>query len=489
MWRTLRKVFWNRSGNPANLRLGQVQVAEKNDEVNPLPLSLEKERIPRHGKALLQEHDLAQLEEGFNLVRSILIRARREEKRKIARLMFFVGEEKEEEQAGCGTIIDEIKLWFTGVLALTSILSCRHFIFDEDHKIDIRRIPQALYYLTIHNPRSALAVLPVVHSDQASLEDSNSKSLSLNEAASSFQTTSDECTAQCQNKLGVKYAARRQYQEAFALFQQASVHGHSLAQFNLGLCYENGKGIDRDLEKAAECYKKAAALNHSGALYNLALFHMDGIGTLPKDQTRALELLELAAKAGMKKAQSYLGIYYANESSKHVDYAKAVSYLEKAAHKKDAAAEYHLGICYERGLGVERDLKKAGQLYESAANHGSVSAQHNLGVFYQHGLGGLPVDHKEALRYYRMAAEAGDEDAHHNCLQLMEETSSEKRVNSLVPFVGNDILLAFFQQMTFKQNNEGILRCSSSPELIDQQVNSQDIQPKKHDSGRHLVAF
>lgn len=367
---------------------------------------------------------------------------------------------------------------------------------DEDHKIDISRIPQAIYYLTIHNPRSALAVLPVVHSDQPALEDSNNKNQSLNDAVSSFEITSDECTAECQNKLGVKYAAKRQYQQAFALFQQASVHGHSLAQFNLGLCYENGKGTERDLEKAVDCYKKAAALNHSGALYNLALFHMEGIGGLPKDQTRALELLEVAAKAGMKKAQSYLGIYYANESSNHVDYSKALSYLEKAASKNDAAAEYHLGICYERGLGVERDLRKAAQLYKAAANNGSVSAQHNIGVFYHHGLGGLPVDQKEALRYYRMAAEAGDEDSRHNYLQLMKETTSEKRVNPMAPFVGSDLLLTFFQQMTFKQHNlnklqssQGILRCSSSPELIDQGENSQDIQPKNHDSGSPLVAF
>lgn len=104
-------VFSKRSGNPANLRLGQVQVTEKNDEVNPLSLSLEKERsLPRHGKALLHEHDLAQLEEGFDLVRSILVRARREDRRKVARLMSYIGGEKEEEQAGCGRFIDEIKL-------------------------------------------------------------------------------------------------------------------------------------------------------------------------------------------------------------------------------------------------------------------------------------------------------------------------------------------------------------------------------------------
>lgn len=75
-------------------------------------MSLEKERsvVPRHGRALLQEHDLAQLEEGFDLVRSILVRARREDRRKVARLISCIGEEKEEEHTGCGRAIDEMKL-------------------------------------------------------------------------------------------------------------------------------------------------------------------------------------------------------------------------------------------------------------------------------------------------------------------------------------------------------------------------------------------
>lgn len=88
-----------------------MQVTEKNDEVNPLSLSLDKEQsIPRHGKALLREHDLAQLEEGFDLVRNILVRARREDEKRVARLMSFVGGEKEEGHSNCGSFIDEMKL-------------------------------------------------------------------------------------------------------------------------------------------------------------------------------------------------------------------------------------------------------------------------------------------------------------------------------------------------------------------------------------------
>ncbi|EDO38990.1 predicted protein, partial [Nematostella vectensis] len=197
-------------------------------------------------------------------------------------------------------------------------------------------------------------------------------------------------------------------------FQRASNNGHPLAQFNLGLCFEHGKGVDKDLNAAAECYKLAASLGHGGALYNLALYHMEGIGGLAKDEAKALELLELAAQSGTWKAQCYLGIYYADESSNHVDYDKAFSYLDQAVAKGDPTAEYYLGVCYERGLGVERNINKAGHLYKSAAKNGNISAQFNMGVFYEHGLGDYDVDRQEALRYYRMAAEAGDDDARHN---------------------------------------------------------------------------
>lgn len=327
------------------------------------------------------------------------------------------------------------------------------------------------------NPRTALAMLPVTSSDSCiPIEPSNDSNDSLTDAVSSFATASNECTAACHNKLGVNYASKKQYQQAFTLFQQASEQGHSLAHFNLGLCYENGKGTDQNLAKAADCYQKACALNHKGAFYNLALFYMEGAGGVPKDHNKALELLEKAAQADEGKAQSYLGVYYAQQSPEH--YSKAISYLEKAAIKKDSNAEYHLGICYERGLGVERNLVMAGQMYKAAAKRGNVGAQYNIGVFYEHGLGDFPVDHKEASRYYRMAAEAGDQDAHHNYLLLNSHLEKYKS--------RHDILWTIFHHMTLGNKNmsdKGMPRCASSPNIIDNRGETT------HDNGSALVAF
>ncbi|KAK3737966.1 hypothetical protein QZH41_009202, partial [Actinostola sp. cb2023] len=106
MWRTLRQVFFKRSGNPANLRLGQVQVSEKNDEVNPLSLNLEC-KVLRHGKAHLLDHDLARIEDGFNLMRTILVSAKTKRKENDAKISSYVG--GEEENCNCGTFLDELK--------------------------------------------------------------------------------------------------------------------------------------------------------------------------------------------------------------------------------------------------------------------------------------------------------------------------------------------------------------------------------------------
>jgi TPR repeat protein len=56
-------------------------------------------------------------------------------------------------------------------------------------------------------------------------------------------------------------------EEAFELYKIAAEKGHSKAQNNLGLLYENGEGTDSDLEKA--WYKQAADRKYSLAQYNL----------------------------------------------------------------------------------------------------------------------------------------------------------------------------------------------------------------------------
>ena len=56
--------------------------------------------------------------------------------------------------------------------------------------------------------------------------------------------------------------------------------GNAHAQFNLGLLYELGRGLPKDLEKAQDWYKLAAAQGHWDAQYKLARLNDDDLPPL-----------------------------------------------------------------------------------------------------------------------------------------------------------------------------------------------------------------
>lgn len=56
---------------------------------------------------------------------------------------------------------------------------------------------------------------------------------------------------------------------------QAAEQGETAAQYQLGLCYANGRGVGRDLSQAARWYDKAAKSGHADAAsrLNVILLH------------------------------------------------------------------------------------------------------------------------------------------------------------------------------------------------------------------------
>jgi hypothetical protein len=53
-------------------------------------------------------------------------------------------------------------------------------------------------------------------------------------------------------------------------YRKAAEQGYADGQFNLGWCYENGRGVPRDLDEARRWYRKAAAQGHADARKRLA---------------------------------------------------------------------------------------------------------------------------------------------------------------------------------------------------------------------------
>ena len=73
----------------------------------------------------------------------------------------------------------------------------------------------------------------------------------------------------------------------------AARDGHEGALYNLGVSYENGRGVQKDLRLAAHCYRLAAARHHIAAHYNLAVMTANGKG-VKRDLEKALALILIA---------------------------------------------------------------------------------------------------------------------------------------------------------------------------------------------------
>jgi uncharacterized protein len=81
------------------------------------------------------------------------------------------------------------------------------------------------------------------------------------------------------------------------LLETLAAQGNAVAQFNLGVLHDTGRGVWQDYKLAAQWYRKAAMQGHAAAQFNLGGLYYEGQG-VPKDLVRASVWFTLAAIAG-----------------------------------------------------------------------------------------------------------------------------------------------------------------------------------------------
>jgi TPR repeat protein len=166
-------------------------------------------------------------------------------------------------------------------------------------------------------------------------------------------------------------------QEKVAWYQKAVEQGYARAQSNLGYCYRNGIGVEKDEKEAVRLFRLAVEQGYARAQTNLGYCYRNGIGE-EKDEKEAVRLYRLAAEQGYARAQTHLGYCYRNGIGVEKDKKEAVRLYRLAAEQGNAVAQTHLGYCYRNGIGVEKDKKEAVRLYRLAAEQGNAVAQTNL---------------------------------------------------------------------------------------------------------------
>ncbi|XP_075959535.1 death ligand signal enhancer isoform X1 [Anarhichas minor] len=176
------------------------------------------------------------------------------------------------------------------------------------------------------------------------------------------------------NIIGLESAESENYEEAFTCFVAAAQQGYSKAQFNTAVCYEKGRGVVKDRDKALYHYWQAAAGGHRQAQYRYAKLLLTSRGRQSVEQLNtAIHLLEQAAAAGLSKAQVCLASVYTREPVR--DGSRSVHYLKMAAESGDNTALLFLGQCFESGFGVQQNLRTAVEYYKRAAQAGNKQAQ------------------------------------------------------------------------------------------------------------------
>lgn len=231
--------------------------------------------------------------------------------------------------------------------------------------------------------------------------------------------------------------------EALAFCRRAVNAGDVESIIGLGLAYENGWGVDKDVKKAAELYQKAlsngcesaemrleelkpevqylrgvvcmegktcqrdffkarewfeksAAQGHVDSMVRLAILCEKGLGCAI-DIEKALELYNHAAKDGCPRALAELGRLYRKGSFVAEDLPKALNLFQRAASTQAKTSEgeswgvlyafVDLASMYRDGEGVKKDGLLAARLFLCAARRGNIPACRALGIMYRDGEG------------------------------------------------------------------------------------------------------
>ena len=119
--------------------------------------------------------------------------------------------------------------------------------------------------------------------------------------------------------------------------------GNPVAQYNVGVMYDEGTGVETNADKVIGWWRKAADQGHRMAQHNLALLFLERGGDGAIQQ--------------------------------------AVTLLKRAAAAEFAPSQHSLGKLYAAGLGVEQDDGRALQLILKAGKAGFVKSEYSLGKF------------------------------------------------------------------------------------------------------------
>lgn len=184
---------------------------------------------------------------------------------------------------------------------------------------------------------------------------------------------------------GAEAFNKQDYATALYEFQLLAEQGNADAQYNLGIMYREGLGVDKDYFLAKEMFHKAAVQGLSKAQNNLGMVYRSGQGA-PQDYTEAFQWFYKAAEQGNSMSEFNLGLMYFDGLGVSQNYSEAIKWFRKAADKGYAAAQSKLAYIFASGKGVFPNLTVAYALWKVSSLSDPSSAKDidvNLNILSQ----------------------------------------------------------------------------------------------------------
>lgn len=219
-----------------------------------------------------------------------------------------------------------------------------------------------------------------------------------------YHQSAEQGYAPAQWYIGFRYAygytswltGAADFDKAIQWLTLAAEQGHTQAQANLGMIYDENelfdyKGAPEDFARARHWYLRAADRGHLSSKTRLGYLFMTGHG-VERDCERAAtlfaEVIEWCADHRTGETEARSSDYQALANSQ---------------------ALQRLGTMYLMGCGVERNSNKGASLIEQAAEQfPNTTAQAQIGYLYLEGRG-VPKDPEEGYKWLKLAARNGNE--------------------------------------------------------------------------------
>jgi TPR repeat protein len=192
--------------------------------------------------------------------------------------------------------------------------------------------------------------------------------------------------------------------QTFLLSRKANA-GDPLAQYELGVRYMIGKGIEADSGKAAYWFSKAAAQNMLSARFNLGILSFNGWG-VSWNPFEAFKAFRISAEGDLPEAEYIVGLFYAENMVVPLDYGKSLSWVRKAAAGGDKNAKDALPDL-ERAAALWHERRAAGidslhQVPLVPVASGDTAGMTRAGTLLHSALLGADPDMRRALGLARL---------------------------------------------------------------------------------------